>query len=75
MRFEVHVHRSEFGFGVPGSGFGVPGSTHDAVAAEAFRELVGLIDYLQSPEAEENARRLKAKRIEKRKHRQSARNA
>jgi four helix bundle protein len=47
--------------------------THDTMAAETLKELVGLIDYLQSPEAEENARRIKAKRAETRRQRQAQR--
>lgn len=47
--------------------------THDTMADETLKELVGLIDYLQSPEAEENARRIKAKRAERRRQRQEAR--
>ena len=48
-------------------------TTHDAMAEETMKELVPLIDYLQSPEAEENARRIKARRVEKRQQRQEAR--
>jgi hypothetical protein len=43
-----------------------------ALAEEALKEMVGLIDYLQSPEAEENARRIKAKRAERRALRNAA---
>ena len=42
---------------------------HHTLAKEALREIGGLLDYLQSPEAEENARRLKRKRIERREQR------
>lgn len=41
------------------------------LAAEALKELVGLIDYLQSPEAEENARRIKERRAKRRRERKN----
>jgi four helix bundle protein len=40
--------------------------THDQLATEALREIGGLLDYLQSPEAAENAKRIKARRIARR---------
>jgi four helix bundle protein len=39
--------------------------THDNQAQEALKELAGLIDYLQSPEAEQNAKRIRAQRTER----------
>ena len=48
-------------------------NTVDRLAAEAYKELIGLIDYLQSPAAEENARRVKADRIERKRLRDAAR--
>jgi four helix bundle protein len=39
---------------------------HDRLAQNALREMAGLIDYLQSPEAEQNAKRIREKRIERR---------
>jgi four helix bundle protein len=47
-------------------------ATHDTLARETLKELVRLIEYLQSPEAEENARRIKAKRAEHRAQRRAA---
>ena len=44
-------------------------AAHDALAQEALREIGGWLDYLQSPQAEENARRAKARRIARREHR------
>ena len=41
-------------------------AAHEALAQEALREMGGLLDYLQSPEAEENAKRAKARRIARR---------
>jgi four helix bundle protein len=41
----------------------------DTTITHALREIGGLLDYLQSPEAEENARRIKARRAERRKTR------
>lgn len=38
----------------------------DAIAEVAVKEMAGLIDYLQSPEAEENARRIRARSSERR---------
>jgi four helix bundle protein len=38
----------------------------DALLQEALREIGGWLDYLQSPQAEENAKRAKARRIERR---------
>jgi four helix bundle protein len=43
---------------------------HDLLAQDALREIVGLVDYLQSPEAEANARRIKIKRAERRARRE-----
>ena len=36
---------------------------HDALAAAALREVTGLMEYLQSPEALRNARRARERRI------------
>ena len=42
---------------------------HDEVALMAIKEVSGLIDYLQSPAAKQNAERLRQKRIERRNRR------
>ncbi len=47
---------------------------HDALAKEALREVGGLLDYLQSPKAEENAKRAKARRIARREQRTQKKN-
>jgi four helix bundle protein len=39
---------------------------HDSHAQEALKEIGGLIDYLQSPEAKRNAERVRQKRFERR---------
>jgi four helix bundle protein len=39
---------------------------HDQLAQKVLPEMAGLLDYLQSPEAEANAQRIKAKRAERR---------
>jgi four helix bundle protein len=41
----------------------------DALARDALREIVGLLDYLQSPEAERNARQIKERRAARRRTR------
>lgn len=41
----------------------------EALARPALREIAGYLDYLQSEEAERNARRIKEKRIERRRRR------
>jgi four helix bundle protein len=42
---------------------------HAARLAEAMREVGGLLDYLQSPEAKRNAERIRQRRIERRRGR------
>ena len=42
---------------------------HDDLALEALKEVGGLLDYLQSPEAKRNAERLRQKRIDRRNRR------
>jgi four helix bundle protein len=42
-----------------------------AIARDALPEIAGLIDYLQSPEAEKNARRIKEQRGERRRARRN----
>jgi four helix bundle protein len=42
---------------------------HEALAASALREIAGYVDYLQSPEAETNARRIRERRMERRRKR------
>ena len=39
---------------------------HSTMADEALKEIVGLLDYLQSPEARRNAERIRQRRIERR---------
>jgi four helix bundle protein len=39
---------------------------HDRLAQEALKEIGGLLDYLQSPEAKQNAERVRQKRRERR---------
>ena len=45
----------------------------DALAQEALREVTGLLEYLQSPEALRNARRARERRIASRQERHSRR--
>jgi four helix bundle protein len=42
---------------------------HEAKAQEALKEMGGLLDYLQSPEAKHNAERIRQKRFERRNRR------
>jgi four helix bundle protein len=42
---------------------------HEAKAQEALKEMGGLLDYLQSPEAKRNAERIRQKRFERRNRR------
>ena len=42
---------------------------HEARLAEAMKEVGGLLDYLQSPEAKRNAERIRQRRIERRRSR------
>ena len=44
---------------------------HDLLAREALKEIGGLLDYLQSPEALQNAERIRQKRRERRAQRKS----
>jgi four helix bundle protein len=44
-------------------------ATHETLLQEAPREIGGYLDYLPSPQAEENARRAKARRIARREKR------
>ena len=46
----------------------------DTLAREALHEIGGLLDYLQSPEAGRNARRIKERRAERRQRRKNAPN-
>lgn len=57
-------------------GYITPEARHelDTLAREALHEIGGLLDYLQSPEAERNARRIKERRAERRQKRKSLRN-
>jgi four helix bundle protein len=50
-----------------------PEASHemDALARDALHEIGGLLDYLQSPEAERNARRIKERRAERRQRRKN----
>jgi four helix bundle protein len=45
-------------------------AAHDACAEEMLKETTGLLDYLQSPEARQNAERIRQRRIERRRARQ-----
>jgi len=42
---------------------------HDDMAQDALKEIGGLLDYLQSPEAKRNAERLRQKRVDRRNRR------
>lgn len=44
---------------------------HDARAQETLKEIGGLLDYLQSPEAKRNAERIRQRRIERRRARRN----
>ncbi len=44
---------------------------HDRLAHEALKEIGGLLDYLQSPEAKQNAERVRQKRRQRRAQRNS----